>query len=97
MTIWHLRDIAAGKRLIIKAKDVKEISVPLFEGLSTANLLEFGLQYPKVRQALPIEDREIEKLLRKYVCNLIYTIVGEPFREFVEQRIRERNSKLQEE
>ena len=75
-----MRDIAAGKRLLIKAKDIKEIHIPLFEGLSTANMLEFGMKYPNVRDALPIEPREVGKLLRKYVGNLIYTLVGDPFR-----------------
>ena len=68
--------------------------IPLFEGLSSKNLLEFGMQYPKVRQALPLEEREIDKLLRKYVGNLIYTLVGEPFRVWVESVIQERNKKL---
>ena len=45
MTIWHLRDLAAGKRLKIKAKDVAEIHIPNFEGLTTADLLEFGMKY----------------------------------------------------
>ena len=94
VTVWHLRDIAAGKRLLIKAKDIKEMHIPLFEGLSSKNLLEFGMQYPKVRQALPLEEREIDKLLRKYVGNLIYTLVGEPFRVWVESVIQERNKKL---
>ena len=80
MTIWHLKDIAAGRRLIIKSKDIQEIHIPCYEGLSTADLLEFGMKYEKVRKALPIEEREIDKLLRKYVGNLLYTIIKEPFR-----------------
>ena len=81
---------------MIKAKDIKEIHIPLFEGLSCKELLEFGMKYPAVRQALPIEQREIEKLLRKYVGNLIYTLVGEPFAKWVDGVIQERNRKLAE-
>ena len=28
MTVWHLRDIMAGKRSLIKSKDVKYLNVP---------------------------------------------------------------------
>ena len=34
MTIFHLRDIVAKKRKLIKCKEVKVINVPNFDGLS---------------------------------------------------------------
>ena len=34
VTVWHLRDICAGKRRIIHSQDVKHIHVPHFEGLT---------------------------------------------------------------
>ena len=42
VTIFHLRDLAAGKKKIIKNTDVKHISVPLFEGLKIELMLEFA-------------------------------------------------------
>ena len=42
VTIWHLRDLAAGKRKIIKCTDVKTIHVPQFEGLKIETMLEFA-------------------------------------------------------
>ena len=39
MTVWHLRDLMAGKRKLIKSKDIKYLHVPLFEGLSSADML----------------------------------------------------------
>ena len=41
---------------------------------------------------LPIE-KEIKKLTRSYVFNVIYTVVGEPFEKWVEMKIDERNHK----
>ena len=41
---------------------------------------------------LPIE-KEIKKLTRRYVGNVIYTVVGEPFEKWVEKKIDERNHK----
>jgi hypothetical protein len=86
--------LAAGKRLLVKSKNIKEIHIPLYTGLAVSDLLEFGMKHPQVRQALPVEPREVDKLLRKYVGNLIYTLVGTPFQDWVEDVIQERNRKL---
>ena len=39
MTIWHLKDLAAGKKKKILSKAVKYISIPQYLGLSVADLL----------------------------------------------------------
>ena len=52
------------------------MTVPLFERLSVTDILEWAKKYPQVQQALPSEEREIEKLLRQYVINIVYTIDG---------------------
>ena len=36
---------------------------------------------------LPEEEREIEKLPRQYLANLIYTIVGDKFKKWVAAKI----------
>ena len=41
---------------------------------------------------LPAVQREREKLPREYVANLIYTIVGEEFKEWVNERVNERHA-----
>ena len=48
MTVYHLRDIAAGNRKMIKAHEVKVIQVPQFEGLSIEKMLNFAKIYPEV-------------------------------------------------
>ena len=45
---------------------------------------------------LPSEHREVLKLHRDYVSTVIYTVVGRPFIDWVEDRIKERNDKLEE-
>ena len=45
-------------------------------------------------RALPIEPREIDKLPRSYISNVIYTIVGEKFKIWVDQKVLERTEKL---
>ena len=84
MTIWHLRDLAAGKRKRIKCEDVKVLPVPQFEGLTIEDMLTYARARAEVMKALPIVDKEIEKLPRQYIANVIYTIVGDAFAEWVE-------------
>ena len=75
-TIWHLKDVAAGRKKKILAKAMKHISIPQYEGLFIADLLEYAKQYQSVMQALPPE-LEIKKLSRQYIANVIYTLVSE--------------------
>ena len=42
-------------------------------------MLAFGEQYTEVMRALPLTNKEILKLPRSYIANVIYTIIGEPF------------------
>ena len=91
-TIDRLRELASGKRKIVYAKDVKYISIPHFEGLKIEAMIEWGSQYPDVVRALPSVDREVKKLHRQYIANLIYTLVGEPFKQWVSGVIESRNA-----
>ena len=75
-TIWHLKDVAAGRKKKILAKAMKHISIPQYEGLTIADLLDYAKQYQSVMQALPPE-LEIKKLSRQYIANVIYTLVSE--------------------
>ena len=43
-------------------------------------MLEYAEMYPEVKRALPSGEKEIDKLPRQYIANIINTIVGEPFR-----------------
>ena len=37
--------------------------------------------------AFPEEPKELDKLPRQYIANVIYTLIGEPFNVWVEQQI----------
>ena len=61
------------------------------------NMLWHSRKFPCVGKALPIEPREVEKLPRAYVANVIFTVVGDKFKQWVESKIQERNVKIMEE
>ena len=97
MTIFHLRDLVARKRRMIKCPDVKVINVPHFEGLSIDDMLVFAEQYPEVMEAFPIVRHEVDKLPRAYIANVIHTLVGQPFAQFINKRANKRNEKVTKE
>ena len=86
--------MASGNRRAIKSSDVKDISIPHFEGLTVDAMLHHAKNWPAVGLALPIEPREVEKLPRAYLGNVIYTIVGKPFRDWIDGAIKTRNEKI---
>ena len=56
-------------------------------------ILDFGLGYQTVVDALPVV-REIRKMPRTYVCNVIYTLVGTTFKDWVFRSCKDRNDRL---
>ena len=64
--------------------------------MSCENLIEWAKNYGNgiAMEALPITDKELVKIPRAYLSNVIYTIVGDPFRAWTDQRINERNQKV---
>ena len=97
LTVWHLRDLAASRRTIIKDSAVKFFAIPQFEGLAVDDLLNYARAHPTVLRALPIEEKEVLKMPRYYIGNVIYTLVGQPFAKWVEERVTARNEKLADE
>ena len=82
-TCWNLRDLMAGKRTKIKANAIKHINVPQFEGLTIETMLKLASRSPAVMRALPTEEKERNKLPRQYIANVIFTVLGDEFEEWV--------------
>ena len=97
MTVWHMRDLVAGNRRMIKGKDAKHLNVPQYFGLKIDAFVEYAKSYPEVMKALPLEMKEIKKLPRQYIINVLYTLVGTPFREWVDNLVDGRHEKMAEE
>ena len=80
----------------MKNDAVCNITVPFYESLSVGEILaEFG-NIDKVKLYLP-EGRDLPKLPRAYLCNLINSIIGNEFRSWVQKRINDRNEILADE
>ena len=94
MSIWFLRALEAKKKTWIRCSQVKTYHAPGFEGLDKEDMLDWGLNYQEVKDALPDDKHERKVLHRDYISTVIYTIVGQPFITWCEARIRERNEEL---
>ena len=70
--------------------------MPHFEGLKIETMLLYAEMHPNVMRALPSIQRERLKLPRSYIANLIYTIVGQPFKDWVENKVNERHEARRE-
>ena len=67
-----------GVKTFIKCDNVKVIDIPQFEGLAIKDIFEFAQNTPDVERALP-PSKEIGKLARCYLANVVHTIMGEAF------------------
>lgn len=79
----------------IKATNIQVLYVPLYRGLSIENIMEFGMKTDHVRHYLP-EERDLHRLPRQFIVNIIFTIVQDPFKLWVKERIKARNDTVAE-
>ena len=93
VTIYHLRDLVSNRRKIVKCEDVKVLQVPHFEHLSIEDMHEFASSHNggAAMLALPESRKEVLRLPRAYIANVIYSETGEPFLEWMKQRVQARN------
>ena len=54
----------------------------MYESLTVATILEYGQSSDKLKLYLP-EERDMHKLPRQWVINVIYSLCGDNFRQWV--------------
>ena len=59
----------------IKAKDVKILSLPMYESLSIEKILEKSRENKEVASYLP-EERDMHRMPRQFIINVVYTLMG---------------------
>ena len=93
ITIYFLKELISGEKKHIKQKDIQHLQIPQYDGLFLSNLAEFVQKYPEVVNYLPI-PKDQAKLPKQWLVNIIYTIAGDDFAEWVKAAIDERNQKV---
>ncbi len=97
VTIWHLKELIRSERTHIKRDAHRTIGIPQYEGLAVKDILAYIQDKPEVMLALPAVESEIKNLPRDYLGNVIITILGDEFQQWVDDRVVERNEKRKEE
>ena len=69
--------------------------MPHYENLTLDHILEYGLSFKSVVDALP-PPKETRKMPRQYLCNLIFHQVGQAFKDWVLKNCEERNENFTE-
>ena len=103
VTVWHMRDLASGKRRRLIAKEIKHLNVPQYDGLKLEAFFEWAVSYDQkhkeqrpIMDAFPLELQEREKLPRQYVINAIYTLAAQDFRDWVDALVNQRHLEIAE-
>jgi len=71
------------------------LNVPQYEGLSIQAILDKGKENDRVADYLP-DERDFARLPRSFIVNVTFTLMGDPFKIWVHNRIKERNEKIAE-
>ena len=69
--------------------------VPQYEGLSISDILKEARNNETFMQHMP-DLKEVPKLPKQWVCNVAAKVLGGSFKQFIQERIVERNEKLAE-
>ena len=67
----------------------------MYKGLTIDNILAEGRRNPAVNNYLP-DEKDLHRLPRQWLANVIYTLVGEEFQNWVTECIRNRNDHIAE-
>ena len=106
VTVYFLKAIVSGEKkrkcalfvdadptVDVKMSRVAHVSVPHYENLTLEQIVAQLEGHPEVFEYLP-DGKELQKVPRQWICNLIATIVGRPFVDWVKTRVKERNAAL---
>jgi len=91
-----LYSLISGAKNYIAAENVAYLHMPHYEGLRTADILEFIKPYDEVWKCLPV-DQEILKVPKQWLINVAYSGIGDDFSMWVKKQINARNAKVTKE
>ena len=81
---------------VVHCDQVKYLWCPQYEGLGIKEILGFAQEHELMQLYLP-DPRDFRKLPRQWLINMTFTLIGDSFAEWVNERVEARNHKLLEE
>ena len=89
----YLRDLMMGKKLHLKCSEVNVIKVPQYKDFKVRDLIRFAESKLDIDKYLP-EYSYHKEPNREWLCNIISTLVKDEFKEFIREKIDQRNKEL---
>jgi len=75
---------------------VRHISVPHYESLTLEKITEFCREQPNDIQSYMPDKGEVHKVSREWICNVVATVLGTIFTNWVKEQIEIRNEEVTE-
>jgi hypothetical protein len=75
---------------------MRTISVPYYDSLSLQKIIEFCREQPNEMHLYMPDRLEVHKVSREWICNVIATVLGETFTNWVRVKIEARNEDVTE-
>ena len=88
-----LRSIMLGSKLYVKWGDVAVVKVPQYKGLHVKDLLRFAATKINIKKYLP-DYEYCKEPNREWLCNLLNTLLGKDFQDYIKERIELRKREL---
>jgi hypothetical protein len=88
-----LKDLINGVKKFVQSDRMRHLAIPQYETLKVVEMIKFADEHSECKFYLPI-PKEIFKIPKQWFCNIIYSIIGQPFKDWVKEKIVERNSKI---
>ena len=63
----------------------------MYEGLSIDKILKEFAGHPQVVHYLP-DAKDVPRLPRQWILNVVFTVVGRPFADWVNRQVEDRNA-----
>jgi hypothetical protein len=80
----------------ILSKNVRHISVPYYESLTLEKITAFCREQPNDIQRYIPDKGEVHKVSREWICNVVATVLGTIFTNWVREQIEIRNDEVTE-
>lgn len=107
VTIYFLKDVISGTKKCkypvqfcvdrspdIKAKQVRTIVIPSYEGLTLKDMDEHIFRHNQgIFEYFP-DEVEIQKTPKHWICNVAATVLGDTYIDWVKSQIENRNQKV---
>ena len=68
--------------------------MPYYESLSLEKIQQFCQQHPNEINCYLPDSRELHKVSREWICNIVATVLKNIFTDWVREQIEERNEEL---